>query len=134
MKTMTFNEIDFNIFNSNDSNILACTLIKEIYRLFDKHFPLRRKKITNNFNKSPWVTPDLKFLIKKKHRLLRQANRNLILKRSYLYYRNLLTTVLRKSKQIFYQHRLINASNNSCLLYTSPSPRDKRQSRMPSSA
>ena len=25
-------------------------------------------------------------------------------------------------------------SNKSCLLYTSPSPRDKRQSRMPSSA
>ena len=25
-------------------------------------------------------------------------------------------------------------SNNICLLYTSPSPRDKRQSRMPSSA
>ena len=25
-------------------------------------------------------------------------------------------------------------SNNDCLLYTSPSPRDKRQSRMPSSA
>ena len=24
--------------------------------------------------------------------------------------------------------------NNGCLLYTSPSPRDKRQSRMPSSA
>ena len=27
-----------------------------------------------------------------------------------------------------------NAVNNICLLYTSPSPRDKRQSRMPSSA
>ena len=26
------------------------------------------------------------------------------------------------------------AMNNPCLLYTSPSPRDKRQSRMPSSA
>ena len=26
------------------------------------------------------------------------------------------------------------ADNNNCLLYTSPSPRDKRQSRMPSSA
>ena len=25
-------------------------------------------------------------------------------------------------------------SNKACLLYTSPSPRDKRQSRMPSSA
>ena len=28
----------------------------------------------------------------------------------------------------------INVLSNSCLLYTSPSPRDKRQSRMPSSA
>ena len=28
----------------------------------------------------------------------------------------------------------INAFENACLLYTSPSPRDKRQSRMPSSA
>ena len=27
-----------------------------------------------------------------------------------------------------------NLANSSCLLYTSPSPRDKRQSRMPSSA
>ena len=27
-----------------------------------------------------------------------------------------------------------SGGNNSCLLYTSPSPRDKRQSRMPSSA
>ena len=29
---------------------------------------------------------------------------------------------------------LIDPSINGCLLYTSPSPRDKRQSRMPSSA
>ena len=29
---------------------------------------------------------------------------------------------------------LINAEYVGCLLYTSPSPRDKRQSRMPSSA
>ena len=28
----------------------------------------------------------------------------------------------------------INSKSNYCLLYTSPSPRDKRQSRMPSSA
>ena len=28
----------------------------------------------------------------------------------------------------------LTMSTNGCLLYTSPSPRDKRQSRMPSSA
>ena len=30
--------------------------------------------------------------------------------------------------------KYLDGSCNSCLLYTSPSPRDKRQSRMPSSA
>ena len=34
-----------------------------------------------------------------------------------------------KSQQTFYA-----AESGICLLYTSPSPRDKRQSRMPSSA
>ena len=34
-----------------------------------------------------------------------------------------------------YHKTVVNPSpNGSCLLYTSPSPRDKRQSRMPSSA
>ena len=33
-----------------------------------------------------------------------------------------------------YQYERARRLNCSCLLYTSPSPRDKRQSRMPSSA
>ena len=31
-------------------------------------------------------------------------------------------------------HRIADDYSGACLLYTSPSPRDKRQSRMPSSA
>ena len=30
--------------------------------------------------------------------------------------------------------KFVRHATNTCLLYTSPSPRDKRQSRMPSSA
>ena len=33
-----------------------------------------------------------------------------------------------------YPHYVDRAKGSRCLLYTSPSPRDKRQSRMPSSA
>ena len=33
-----------------------------------------------------------------------------------------------------YRDRLVEYQAKTCLLYTSPSPRDKRQSRMPSSA
>ena len=33
-----------------------------------------------------------------------------------------------------HQGKIVAVDRNPCLLYTSPSPRDKRQSRMPSSA
>ena len=39
-----------------------------------------------------------------------------------------------KSKTINYQSRAKNRKNDDCLLYTSPSPRDRQKSRMPSSA
>ena len=34
----------------------------------------------------------------------------------------------------YFSIQIINNNSKCCLLYTSPSPRDKRQSRMPSSA
>ena len=37
-------------------------------------------------------------------------------------------------KRFLCRNGLITRPDGSCLLYTSPSPRDKRQSRMPSSA
>ena len=42
--------------------------------------------------------------------------------------------VLKLDDQNRITHPSENHPNYSCLLYTSPSPRDKRQSRMPSSA
>ena len=49
--------------------------------------------------------------------------------------RNTLTDMKQNSDEeaIHYAARL-KGQSKSCLLYTSPSPRDKRQSRMPSSA
>ena len=42
----------------------------------------------------------------------------------------------KKNLKILYLHarEIIERLGDGCLLYTSPSPRDKRQSRMPSSA
>ena len=39
-----------------------------------------------------------------------------------------------KEGTAFHPHIHIMPSSNSCLLYTSPSPRDRQKSRMPSSA
>ena len=40
----------------------------------------------------------------------------------------------RNLEEFSYLIKWANLNKQSCLLYTSPSPRDKRQSRMPSSA
>ena len=42
-------------------------------------------------------------------------------------------TIVRNSMSAIVNDLNLNAINKICLLYTSPSPRDKRQSRMPSS-
>ena len=42
--------------------------------------------------------------------------------------------LFRVLRHIYGEDHVIYARNITCLLYTSPSPRDKRQSRMPSSA
>ena len=43
-------------------------------------------------------------------------------------------TILENVENVSYQTVEITEEVTTCLLYTSPSPRDKRQSRMPSSA
>ena len=51
-------------------------------------------------------------------------------------YQEIITDPSYKKQIITFTHPHIGNTgiNNDCLLYTSPSPRDKRQSRMPSSA
>ena len=44
------------------------------------------------------------------------------------------TNKLKLIEEIDLTGKRISAQSRGCLLYTSPSPRDKRQSRMPSSA
>ena len=43
-------------------------------------------------------------------------------------------TILSKNTAVYYKGTKINIIDTPCLLYTSPSPRDMRRSRMPSSA
>ena len=47
---------------------------------------------------------------------------------------DLITNVLSQTPKDNVDENAITTLLKSCLLYTSPSPRDKRQSRMPSSA
>ena len=95
--------------DSNDPNFLAQDFCDKIYSNFNDSFPLKRSKKKNNFRNKDWITDDLKFLIKKKSQLAKLARVGLILKRSYIYFRNKLTNILRKCKNLFYQNQLLNS-------------------------
>ena len=57
------------------------------------------------------------------------------LSQGYNYVRNSLNSFLNSSRnQAVQQYEYTSTVNKSCLLYTSPSPRDRQKSRMPSSA
>ena len=55
---------------------------------------------------------------------------------SYLKHKNLYLATLNLVHSLFGKHGLLilEPDNKHCLLYTSPSPRDRTRSRMPSSA
>ena len=64
-------------------------------------------------------------------RLDTESFKNQKIKSKWLDYRNRYEQLLIKHKA---NHQKMYREKWDCLLYTSPSPRDKRQSRMPSSA
>ena len=47
-------------------------------------------------SKPPWLSQDLLYVIKKKHRLCKLLNRGIITRKSYTLYRNILTVLIKK--------------------------------------
>ena len=113
------------IYNSNDVNKSVEYLTIKLKNAFDKHAPVIEKHVRGK--PCLWIDECLKRQMNKRDQLLRKArtNNDEVSWNEYRVQRNRCTRDVRKPKASY---------NQSCLLYTSPSPRDKRQSRMPSSA
>lgn len=62
---------------------------------------------------SPWMTNDIRKLIKKKRKLLRQSRRGIITRRSYSYFRNMLNYVIKLYKQIYYCTKINSCSGDA---------------------
>jgi len=94
--------------NSEFDKLFSC-----LYHDFNRAFPLKTKLISNRRNRLPWITADLRFLIRKKHRLLRQLRRGRILRCSFKLYRNCLNYVLRESKRLYFSKLICERAGNS---------------------
>lgn len=96
------NQTDFYDCDYNDPEVLTNNFLSKIYKAFNKNFPLRKyKENKRHFRRSDWMTDDLKQLVKKKHVLLKQANRGIIFRRCYTYFRNVLNSLIKKIKCLY---------------------------------
>ena len=84
----------------------------------------------------PWWTRECQQSIDDRKRALRRYKRTglVIDKISYCRARAHAKRTLHDARVESWQKYVSSINDKTCLLYTSPSPRDKRQSRMPSSA
>ena len=73
-------------------------------------FPIR-KIVIKKRSKSPWLSQDLLYA-KNKHRLYKLLNRNIITRRGYTLYRNILSVLVRECKQLYYKNKLHLSRNN----------------------
>ena len=96
------------------TNPNQCTpiFVNWLSRLFGIYFPIKTKQVGIKRLKSPWITDQLIFCIKKKHRFFSMLRQNLITREFYNSYRNKLTSAIRKYKQLYYNNAFAFSSNN----------------------
>ena len=107
-----FNSLDFaDIFVYNDVTNLYNIFYSKLLQTYNKNCPIKTKKCKLKSN-SPWITPDLKFCLKKKFSLLKLLKQNLITKESYVKYRNLLISAIKQAKVLYFLKKSISNNND----------------------
>ena len=99
-----------NTADSNYSNYMA-----EFTSLYNKHFPIRTKKVHNKTLAKPWITPSIQRQIKKKNKLygkkLKTGKDIHITK--YRIAKKELESAIKASKLEYYNKKLYNTSNTT---------------------
>ena len=79
-----------------------------LIKIYHSCFPTKSKKISTSKKYLPWITRDIKKCIKKKYYLYSLWRRGIITKRSFVTYKNLLTWVINKSRNLYYIRKFSN--------------------------
>ena len=110
---LKLNDVGFSLNNYEDLNTRVNKFSNELYGVFNNCFPVKRKKINNGKRDCGWITRDIKGLfVVKKHVLLKLANKGVIFRRSYIYFRNSLTSILKRAKGIYFKTKLMKCESS----------------------
>ena len=100
----------------DDMNLTFNSYFSNIFYHYNITYPLVTKTMKEG-NNSPWITPALKLCIKKKAKLYRMFIRGTITKVEYTFYKNRLTSVLRRAKRMYYFRLFLQERKNSSKLW-----------------
>jgi hypothetical protein len=103
------------ITNINDPNLAMRSCLDELFKIYNSSFPI--KSVVIKKRGPPWVTTEIKSLIKKKHKLLKLSRSGAICRGSYSIYRNVLNVLLKIVKKQYYSTKIQQESNDSRALW-----------------
>ena len=103
------NELETVTLDVNDKTDLFCT---NLYNLYNSCCPIRQKNISLKHLHKPWITDGLLRSLNRKHDLFRKMKRNIVPFEVYNNYKNQLTSLLRKAKKSYYEHRFNQCSGD----------------------
>ena len=103
---------NWQLIKNDDVNIYTDNFYAALNDLYQKSFPLRTKFVTNRYFKNPWITKKVKKLseARKKYHSLYIAG--IVSHSEYAIYRNKVTSLMRKQKELYYEQCFTRNANN----------------------
>ena len=115
---ITYNSINTETSDSNNVDCVFENFISALKFLIEKHFPIKSKRYKLRALKTPWITEEMKSLIKKKYRIYSKCKRGLLPFSLYRQYRGMLNKALRISKRIYFQTQFSTKGLSSSEMWT----------------
>ena len=101
------------IFCTSDVNVAYDHFSLIFLALFNKHFPLIHKTVSQNHSNKPWITHDIRLKIKERNKLQRKyAKKPITYNNEYKSFRNKLNDEIRCAKSKYFNDRLKQNTNN----------------------
>ena len=101
---------------NGDMNLSFCNYFSQLWDIYERAFPLTPLK-SNDVEGCPWMTTGLRSCIRKKASLYRMYVCGTIIKADYTYYKNRLTTLIRRVKRMYYFNLFQRIGNDSSKIW-----------------
>ena len=108
-------EVDWSLtYASGNPNIAYNNFFLIFKSLFDAHFPMISKKVSEKSINKPYITNELKQLINQKHKLQKKAAKwPLTYETQFKQIRNQVTNLVRSARSLFYKNKLLSCAGNA---------------------